>query len=61
MRISTENKHMVGIQGGKVLVMSPPREPMSGTEALALAAWLIVMCGADEAEVTQAVNDVGNT
>jgi hypothetical protein len=43
--IDTTNKHLVGIQGTDVVLLSPPRR-MSADEAVVLAAWLVVMAQA---------------
>jgi hypothetical protein len=41
--IDTSNDHMVTRRGGRVLIGAPPSGAISKTEALRLAAWLVVM------------------
>ncbi len=46
--IDALNKFMVGGQAGKVVMMMPPRGPMTHDEALTLAAWLVSIVGDDD-------------
>lgn len=39
----TINKHMVGMQGGRIVIHLPPREPMEKEDALIFAAWIIAL------------------
>jgi hypothetical protein len=41
--LDSTNDFMVGVQGGRTTILSPPRVPMTKREALSLAAWL-AMC-----------------
>lgn len=41
--IETRNKFMVSLQGDRVLVMNPPRGPISHDDALLLAAYLVAL------------------
>lgn len=50
MNIDTLNKYGVGVQGEKVVVLLPPRTPMTKTDALILAAWLVTMADMSEGE-----------
>lgn len=43
-----QNKHLVGVQGDNILIMNPPRGPMSKADALQLAAWIVAL--ADDTE-----------
>lgn len=43
MEIDTFNKFMVGVQGGKVVIMNPPRGPIERTAALVLAATIVAL------------------
>jgi hypothetical protein len=38
------NKHLVSVTGAnEIVVLNPPRGPMSPVDALALAAWLVAL------------------
>jgi hypothetical protein len=39
----TMNKFLVGIQGDRISIMNPPRANIPKSEALLLAAWLVVL------------------
>lgn len=39
--IETFNKYMVAVNGQGIVIMNPPRYPMSSADAILLAAWLI--------------------
>lgn len=41
---------MVGVSGGGVVIMRPPRAPMPKEQAIALAAWILVLSGASDEE-----------
>lgn len=41
--MDTENKFMVSVTGGGVLVMNPPRGVISKEDALMFAAWLVAL------------------
>lgn len=41
----SENKFFVGVRAGGVVIMNPPREPLTKTDALELAAMLVVLSG----------------
>jgi hypothetical protein len=38
--VDTTNDHLVGMQGGKVVMVLPPACPMDRDEALRMAAWI---------------------
>lgn len=48
--MDTMNKHLVGVQGDKIVIMMPPREPMSKPEALVFAAWIVTLADYSEDE-----------
>lgn len=39
--MDTFNKYMVGIQGGKVTILNPPRGQIETEDALVFAAWIV--------------------
>lgn len=41
--LNTFNKYMVGVQGDSIVIINPPRGPMQKTDALVLAAWIVVL------------------
>lgn len=45
--IDTANKFIVGGRGDQVLITMPPRGPISKSDALVLAAWLVVLADTD--------------
>lgn len=53
-----ENRFMVGVRAGQVVIMLPPQGPMSKDDAKNLAAWLMAMAGADEKEAAELVGKV---
>ena len=63
MIIDTTNKYLVGIRGGNVVVLLPPRpgEGISKENALNLAAYLVSMAGASEEEFREVLQAVENT
>jgi hypothetical protein len=58
MKMDTFNKHMVGVQGDNILIMMPPRGPMSREEALVFAAWIVTLAAHDDAEFQAALEAV---
>lgn len=52
------NRHLVGVQGGKVVMMMPPRSPMTKEEACGLAAWLVIMATGDEDDFKKAFDAI---
>ena len=46
--MDTFNKYMVGVQGDNIVIMMPPRAPMSKADALMFAAWIITLADDDE-------------
>ena len=40
-KIETFNAHMVAVNGQGIVILNPPRYPMSQDDALLLAAWLV--------------------
>lgn len=57
--MDTFNKHMVGVQGDNIVIMMPPRGPMSKHEAMVFAAWIVTLADDDDkfAEVLMAVHN----
>jgi hypothetical protein len=49
--MDTFNKHMVGVQGERIVIMMPPTGPISKREALMLAAWIVTLAD-DNADFT---------
>ncbi len=47
--IDTTNKHLVGVQGESIVIMNPPRWPMSKDDALTFAAWIVTLADDHEA------------
>jgi len=56
--MDTFNKHMVGAQGDNIVIMMPPRGPMSKEEALIFAAWIVSLATYDDAEFQKALEAV---
>jgi hypothetical protein len=56
--MDTFNKHMVGVQGNNILIMNPPRGPMSKEEALIFAAWIVTLADDDETGFQKALEAV---
>lgn len=55
-----DNKHLVGLQDGKITMLAPPRpnEALTADEAIGLAAWLCLMAGdVDGERVVKAIAD----
>jgi len=46
--IDTANKFMVGVRGDHIVVLNPPREPITNADALNLAAYIVSCVGDDE-------------
>lgn len=40
--IEAFNRHAVGMRGDKVVIIDPPRAPMTKEEALMFAAWIVL-------------------
>lgn len=55
------NKYMVGVQGDNIVIMSPPRSPMSKIDALVFAAWIVTLADDSETEFQKALEAVHNT
>jgi len=56
--MDTLNRHLVGMQGGKIVIMSPPLGGMTKEQALVLAAWIVAVAdprGEDFQKVLDAV------
>lgn len=47
--MDTFNKHMVGVQGENIVIMNPPRGPISKADALTFAAWIVSLADDHEA------------
>lgn len=52
---------MVAIQGDEILVMNPPRTPISREDALLLASWLVAIADPMEEEFNAVLNAVKGT
>jgi hypothetical protein len=48
--MDTFNKHMVGVHGDNIVIMNPPRMPMSKADALIFAAWIVTLADYSEDE-----------
>lgn len=58
--MDTFNKFFVGVTGGKVTIVNPPRGDISPDDALMLAAWLVVMAGKED-QIGAAIEAVQGT
>lgn len=58
MEIDTINKHLVSTVPGGVIMLSPPRTPLTSMEAKSLAAWLITMAEMNEPESDADFDDI---
>lgn len=58
---TTDNKQLVGSRGDMVVVLNPPRGPLSKDDALMFAAWLVVLAGKSLDEFREAFDAVCNT
>jgi hypothetical protein len=59
--IDTMNKFLVSVRGDHIVVLNPPRMPITNADALNLAAWLVVLVGADREEFESVLRAVMNT
>lgn len=59
--MDTFNKHMVGVRGDDIVIMNPPRMPMSKTDALIFAAWIVTLADEDETGFQKALEAVHQT
>lgn len=48
--MDTSNKYMVGVQGGNIVIMNPPRGPISKADALMLAATIVSLADYSDGE-----------
>lgn len=53
--IDTSNVFMVGVSGGRIILLKPPRGSFSNEDALNLAAWLVAL--ADDGDKFPAILD----
>lgn len=56
--MDTFNKHMVGVQGDTIIIINPPRAPMSKADALVFAAWIVTLADDDETKFKEALTAV---
>lgn len=56
VEVDTANKFMVAKQGRNILIMNPPRGPISKHDAMVLAAWLVAL-GDDDGLSFEAAKD----
>lgn len=61
IHVDTINEFLVGANGHGVVVMNPPRGPISKEQAIRLAAYLIALSGATDEEVDAMRNAVEST
>lgn len=59
--MDTFNKHMVGVQGDNIVIMNPPREPMSKADALVFAAWIVTLADDYDGGFQKVLEAVHNT
>lgn len=59
--IDTTNDHLVGLQGGRVVMLMPPLGPMDTDEALRLAAWIVAIADLDGDRFTAVLEAVRKT
>ena len=59
--MDASNIFCVGAQGDQILVLNPPRRPMSKEEALMFAAWLVVLTFASDDEFKKYLDAVRST
>lgn len=55
-KVDTTNKFMVCKQAGKILIMNPPRGPISKHDAMVFAAWIVTL-GDDDGLSFEAAKD----
>lgn len=61
MEIDTTNKFMVGRKGEDVVLLNPPRGPISQDDAIMLAAWLVALSTDSSIEFGDALDAVSST
>lgn len=59
--VDTTNKFMVASQGGRVMILMPPRAPINNEDALLLAAYLVAITGLGHDKFTRVYDAVCNT
>lgn len=63
MDLDTFNKFLVAAQGDRLVILRQPIPPLDRTDALTLAAWLVVMGDrqADHADFVRLVEEIENS
>lgn len=56
--MDTTNKHLVGVQGDNIIILRPPRGPISKADALMIAAWIVTLADDDDTEFSKALEAV---
>lgn len=59
--IDTSNDHLVGTQGGRIVILMPPLAPMDKDEALRLAAWIVALADFEGDRFPAVLEAVQNT
>lgn len=60
--VDTTNYHMVAVgPNGSIVVLNPPIGPMTKSEALAYAAWIVALADPLDQEFKKTLNAVLNT
>lgn len=58
--MDTFNKHMVGTQAGKIVILNPPRM-LSGEEALVFAAWIVAQADPGGDKFAKVLEEICNS
>lgn len=61
MREAPINEFAVGSQGHDVVILVPPRGPISKDRALALAAWIVALSGVERSDFDALLDAVEST
>jgi|HubBroStandDraft_3_1064219.scaffolds.fasta_scaffold163636_1 hypothetical protein len=59
--MDTFNRYMVGMQGGKIVILNPPRMPMENDDAIMFAATIIAMIDPGGERFQSALNKLCNS
>lgn len=59
--MDTFNKHMVGMQAGKITILNPPRGQIDKEDALVFAAWIVAIADPTGEKFKEALEAVTNT
>jgi hypothetical protein len=58
MEMDTFNKYVVGVNGDKIVILAPPRGPISKEDALMFAAWIVTLADYSGEEFAKALEAV---